>query len=514
MKLFRRMTALFLGCVLLAGTALAHAQGWDSLTSVYLDQDSDVYFALSAQFEELVPYGEQTVEMFNSALRNVSVSSRIAKDETTLEINVAGDPVIDLAEKTVAHGTELTTGLLPKRVLTSAASAMDALSGNADEAQFDFLSAVDELEGCYQALTDAITPYAEEKKASYTIKGVAPSRWSRIARLSPEQSAELAPLIARVLGCGMDEEFRRQLSEATYGKGFIVGLYQTEQGGEDLAVYIKGDMTFADGGKRALSYQWAFTEKNGERIDTLKFEMKKAKAPRDDRIISASYKRIGTQEQLKLKGEFSARITDPLLGETRTTTLTHDLSGKASGGARTVEGSVSRAVRTAKGESAATVTTTVKPQLTLTAEDGSAVLSGTAEVQRKTGKDVAMSAVLTFDEEPADLITSGDIYIVTEDMMPPSSLTQNMASDDPEDYLVGKPPIYYSAHTVPQSTVTVDLDAADEETMAALTDEMAQNLAGRLLVAISKLPEEDTALLRDNMSEEDYAAFLALVEGL
>ena len=98
--------------------------------------------------------------------------------------------------------------------------------------------------------------------------------------------------------------------------------------------------------------------------------------------------------------------------------------------------------------------------------------------------------------------------------MPPSSLTQNMASDDPEDYLVGKPPIYYSAHTVPQSTVTVDLDAADEETMAALTDEMAQNLAGRLLVAMSKLPEEDTALLRDNMSEEDYAAFLALVEGL
>ena len=170
MKLFRRMTALFLGCVLLAGTALAHAQGWDSLTSVYLDQESDVHFALSAQFEELVPYGEQTVEMFNSALRNVSVSSHIARDETTLEINVAGDPVIDLAEKIVANGTELTTGLLPKRVLTSTASAMDALSGNADEAQFDFLSAVDELEGCYQALTDAITPYAEEKKASYTIK--------------------------------------------------------------------------------------------------------------------------------------------------------------------------------------------------------------------------------------------------------------------------------------------------------------------------------------------------------
>jgi len=240
--------------------------------------------------------------------------------------------------------------------------------------------------------------------------------------------------------------------------------------------------------------------------------MKKAKAPKDDRIISATYRRAASGESMKLKGESSARITDPDLGQTVTTTLTHDLKGSAEGENRTVEGSLSAAVRTAVGEKAQTVTTTVKPNVQILSMDGSAVLSGTASVERKTGKEVTLSAQLAFDEEPAELLTSGAVYIVTEDMMPPSSLTQNLEKNDPDDYLVGKPPIGYTVHTAPDSRVTVDLDA--EDGMDSLMDELSQNLAGKLLIALSKLPEEDTALLRDSMSEEDYAAFLALVEGL
>ena len=512
MNLFKRIAALALGCALLASTALASPFAMDHQTESWLSEAGDVRFAVSAQFEELVPYGETTIGLFNDVLKHVSIASQISDAETTLEINVAGDPVIDLKETKAENGTELTTGLLKNRTLTSRASAMDALSGNAEEAKFDFFAAVSELEGCYQALTDAIIPYAEEKKASYTIKGVAPSKWSRIARLTPEQSQELAPLIAQVLGCGMDDAFRQQLAGATYAKGFIVGLYQTEQNGQDLAVYIKGDMTFEDGAKRALSYQWAFTTKeSGERIDTFKFELKKAKAPKDDRIISASCKRTAA-DALKVKGESSARITDPEEGVTVTTTLTHDLSGKADGDDRTLTGSVSCAVRTAKGDKASTVTTTVKPELSLVSADGSGVLSGKARLEQKTGKDVTLSAVLTFDEEPAELIQSGEMYIVTEDMMPPSSLTQNLHADEPEDFLVGKPPIGYTAYTAPKSPVTVDLDTADESAMAVLMDEMSQNLAGKLLIALSKLPKEDAAILHDNL--EDYAAFLALVEGL
>jgi len=301
-----------------------------------------------------------------------------------------------------------------------------------------------------------------------------------------------------------------------------VGLYQTKEGGEDLAVYIKGDMTFADGAKRTLSYQWAFADKeDGERVDTFKFEMKKAKAPKDDRIISATYRRAASGESMKLKGESSARITDPDLGQTVTTTLTHDLKGSAEGENRTVEGSLSAAVRTAVGEKAQTVTTTVKPDLKLTSSEGSGVLSGTASVDVKKGKQEQLSAVIAFDEEPAEVFAhaaeTGMLYIVTEDMMPPSSLTQNMdemEEEEPDDFLVGKPPIGYESHTAPEEETTVELDTLAEADEAALLEELSQNLAGKLLIALAKLPAEDSLLLQDNMSEEDYAAFLSLIEGL
>ena len=516
MNLLKRITAVCLGCILLSASALADGFGLDASTSAWLGAETDVRFALSVQFETLDPYGESTVDMMNALLKHMSVTAETDVQKTALALNVAGDPVIELTEKTVENGTELTTGLLPNRVLTSRGSAIDAftaLPSGASGPSFDFFAAVDALEGCYQQLTDAIVPYAEEKKANYTIKNVASSKWSRIARLTPEQSTEIAPLIAQVLGCGMDEKFQKQLLSATYGKGFIVGLYQTKEDGDDLAVYIKGDMTFSDGAKRTLSYQWAFaTKENGERVDTFKFEMKKAKAPKDDRIISASYKRTAAEDAMKLKGESSARITDPDLGQTVTTTLAHDLSGKREGDVRKVSGNLSRAVRTAAGEKAQTITTTVKPDVQLLSMEGSTVLSGTAQVEKKTGKEVTLSAALSFDEEPAELLTSGAVYIVTQDMMPPSSLTQNLETDEPDDYLVGKPPIGYTAHPAPENRTTVDLDA--EDGMDSLMDELSQNLAGKLLIALSKLPEEDTALLRDAMSEADYAAFMALVEGL
>ena len=228
-----------------------------------------------------------------------------------------------------------------------------------------------------------------------------------------------------------------------------------------------------------------------------------------ERLIQGA---VADESAMKLKGESSARLTDPDQGQTVTTTLTHDLTGKDDGGSRALEGSLSVSVRTAVGDKAQTVVTTVKPDVSLLSVDGSAVLCGTAHVEQKTGKTVTLSADVTFDEEPAELLTSGAVYIVTEDMMPPSSLTQNLEKDDPDDYLVGKPPIGYTAHTAPESRVTVNADEA--EGMDSLMDELSQNLAGKLLIALSKLPEEDTALLRDSMSEEDYAAFLALVEGL
>ena len=98
--------------------------------------------------------------------------------------------------------------------------------------------------------------------------------------------------------------------------------------------------------------------------------------------------------------------------------------------------------------------------------------------------------------------------------MPQSSLSQNETPVDgvDSDYLVGQPPIGYQIYEVPDTMQTYDLDSAQVEQLEALRSEMYQNLAGRLLAALAKLPAEDVALLADNMSEEDYAAFLDLVE--
>lgn len=518
--LLRRTLALLMGCMLLPGSTGAFALGLSGMGSIYLNTD-DMRFAVSAQLRELLPYGEQAIENLNAALKHVSVAADVTGNDATLEIHVAGDPVVSLRETATTGGTQLTTPLLPNRVLTSADSAMDALIGaEQEEAKFDLFAAIEELQGCYQQLTDAILPYAEEKAANYTIKNIAPSRWSRIARLTPEQSAELAPLIAQVLGCGMDKAYREQLAQATYGKGFIVGLYQTAQNGEDLAVYIKGDVILADGARRALSYQWAFTTKDsGERVDTFKYEMTRAKAPKDDRVISALYKRIDTEGQFKLDGESSVKMVDGEAGVTVTTTASHKLSGKADGDTRSFAGEMSTAVKTTQDGQTETVATTITPELSLIASEGGGVLTGTATVEQKTGKTTHFSAVLTFDKEPAftSAMDSGTLFVVTEDMMPASSLTQNLEEEEtvePKKAQALQTPIGYVSHTAPESETTVDLDTLSEPDSAALMDELSQNLAGKLLIALSKLPAEDTALLRDNLSEEDYAAFEALVEGL
>lgn len=512
----KRGCALLLCMALACGTALADMAGLDWAAGSYLDGYEDMQFHVTAQIESLTPYGDGTLEMMNALLNNLSVGAQLTGESSEISFCVAGDPIVTLKEEQTDDGTQLTTSLLPNRTLVSSESAIDALSGfEQEESKFDFFTAIREVEGCYQALTDAIIPYAEEKAASYSIKNVGSSRWSRIARLTPEQGVELAPLIAQVLGCGMDAAFREQLAAMTYQKGFIVGLYQTKEGGDDLAVYIKGNVTFPDGAQRAISYQWAFAVNDkGQRVDTYKFDMTKNNSPRDNREISASCKRSTDAGTLLVDGTSKAIIRDPETNIVTTTTITHDLSGK--NGA--ITGAVSHAVRTAQGETASTTTLTITPDLQLTEAEGSAVLSGTAHVEQATGKNVHVSLDLLFDEQAADdfiaAAETGTLFVVVDERLPQSSLTQNLdfGKDEPEEYLVGKPPIGYTDYTAPAAETTVDLNSISDTELASLTDELTQNLAGHLLIAIARLPDEATALIRDNLSEADYAAFLELLE--
>ncbi len=534
-RIGRHIAALLLAASLLAGSACAAGFGLDEALDGYLDVNSDVRYGFSIKLGTLLPYGDGPVELLNGVLKHINVAVHMTQEGETAALCVDNASVAELTQRNTAGGTELSTTLLPNRTLTSAASAMDAISGaEAQEPAFDALRAIREAEACYAALTDAIAPYAEEKKANYKIKEIGHSKWSRIARLTTEQSAELAPLIARVLGCGMDGAFREQLNAMTYGKGFIVGLYQDAQNGADMAVYMKGNVTFADGSTRALSYQWAFAT-GEQRKDTYKFELTKSKSPAESRVISASYARRDQEGDFLLKGSASTAVKAG--GTTRTTVVEHDLAGGGTADARTLKGSVKTTCKATGSEAAPTQSTVVTPDIRLTSSEGSGVLSGTVDLENLTDKDVTLSLTLTFDEgiaqALADAADSGMLFAVTDGgqaeyaPMPESSLTQNErqdgAADDgadggadggADDYLVGQPPIGYAAYTAPETMQVVDLDAADAQQLESLMSEMAQNLAAKLLVALAGLPQEDAGLISDNMSQEDYNAFLKLVEGL
>lgn len=524
-KGWKALAAFLLALMLPLGGACASIAGLDETLAGYLDTDGDLRYSFALQVGTLLPYGEETLTMMNGVLEHIRVaaSETDAGAESTLALCVDGESVMDLNQHKAGESTSLTTSLLPNRTLVSGGSPLDLLMGTENgEAEFDALLAIQQVEGCYQTLTDAILPYAEQKKANYKIKDIATSRWSRIARLTTEQSTELAPLIAQVLGCGMDAAFRAELEKMTYSKGFIVGLYQSEENGEDLAVYIKGTVTMGDGTTRQLSYQWAFTGDAAERIDTYKFELTQGKGDAENRTISATYRRGEAEGAFSVKGEWSAAIKRGT--STVTTTVEHDLTGASGSGDRTLEGTVITAVKTAADGETETVTTTLTPAMKLSSAQEGEILTGTVALEEMTGKNVTKALTFTFDEEPvqvtdqpeesADMASAAEDGEPVYDPMPQSSLSQNEEPVDgvDSDYLVGQPPIGYQIYEVPDTMQTYDLDTAQADQLEALRGELYQNLAGRLLTALAKLPAEDAALLADNLSEEDYAAFLELAQ--
>lgn len=511
----KRFLALALTLCLMMGGAACASELSDISRALegYWPDDTELHFSLTAELKTLTPYVDETVAMMNGLLKHMSVEAKTGPDSTAFSMAVAGDPVVSLTEERTESGWQLTTPLLPNRTLTSAQELVQA--EEEDEPAFDLLAAIDEAEGCYQALTDAIAPYAEEKKANYKIKDVGSAKWSRIARLTKDQSAQLAPLIADVLCCGLDSEYRQIVQGLTYGKSFIVGLYQTGEGGDDIAVYIKGNVTLAGGGTRTLSFQWAFSEDdNGKRVDTWKFELGKGK--KGGREIAATLKRQ-TGSSFLMDGECQTVVRADSSNITHI--QTYNLSGKG--------GSVSgKAVFTRKETDESTVETVYTPDLSLTEGEGTAVLSGTVEVQQTVGKNTTLAYSLRFDDQPAQALESavenGSLYAVDEPAviitLPESSLTQNIeepeAPAEPQDYLVGTPPVGMTAYTAPDAMQTLDVDSLTAEEQQALMDEMSQNLAGRLLIALARLPKEDLALIQNNMYEEDFSAFLQLIDSL
>lgn len=520
MKKIKWFCSFVLVICMLTGGASAQLTGIDETLSEYLGVNDEMRFSMNLQFEQLMPFADETLTKINSILSHLNIKSSVVTGSedvnSTIRLAVDDDALFELTEVQNESGSTLETTLLKNRILTSAGSAMDAISGNTagDEIAFDGLEALREAEANYQALTDAIVPYAEEKSANFKIDKVGYARWVRLAKLDTEASAELAPLICAVLGSGMDDAFREQLSQMTFRGTLTVALYQLKEGGDDIAVYIKGDVAFADESKRTLNYLWAFASTDSQRKDTYKFEMKTEQRPTDNRVIAASYTRVLSDKAMSVKGSHTTTLRAPDVNNV--TKVEHLLSGDVDENTKTVVGTQITTVKDTADDTTTTKTTTYAPDLMLTSSEGSGVLTGNVRFTQTEGKKETSNLMVIFDEASAEdfmgEVESGSLFAV-ESTMPQSSLDQNEEfTDEPQDeYLVGAPPLGMSSFQAPSEMVSVDLDSISQEQMDKLKQEMFQELAGRMVIAVSKLPISDIGLLSDGLTTEDYTALLKLL---
>lgn len=523
--------ALILCLCLTAGAAPAKADALDmvNLLSPWIEGD-EAQLSVSYEIKNLLPYNDSTLTLLNNVLKHITVEGRVSGNDTSMGISVDGDSLFTLEETQENGRSVLRTELLPNRELTSAQNALDALfpeDENAEPAEegtdalpggsFDLNAALTEAEACYRQLTDAIQPYAEEKKANYTIKNVGKGKWVRLAKLTAEQAEALKPQIAAVLSCGMDEAFRQQMESLTLKKGFTVALYRTAEDGDDLAVYIKGNAAIEDV-NYTIAYQWAFARgENGNDTDTYKLEFNRPKGKIDKRTAEASRSQSVSEDGRKLTVQSSLELKEGKL--TLTTTRKYDLTGRDADGGTAVSGSIVDTVKQqdSKEKTSSTTSTELVPEL----KWAGGVLSGTVNVARLNGKTPAGEYVLHFGDTSFDPVQALAAASSSDDSAPTvqitidgSSVQQNtdtLQAMQSGSYQVGETPVGVTEYTAPSTLTTVDLDTADAAALAALQGELFQRAAGKLLPALAALPDGDSALLSDSMSDEDYQAFLNLL---
>lgn len=525
-----RFLALALCLCLTAGAVPAKADALDmvELLSPWIEGD-EAQVSVSYELKKLPPYNDSTLTLLNNVLKHITVEGRVSGDDTSMGISVDGESLFTLEETRENGRSVLRTELLPNRELTSAQSALDALFSEKENDEpaeeeadalpagaFDLNTALAEAEACYRQLTDAIQPYAEEKKANYNIKNVGKGKWVRLAKLTAEQAETLKPQIAAVLSCGMDEAFRRQMQSLTLKKGFAVALYRTAEDGDDLAVYIKGNAAIEDV-NYTIAYQWAFARgDNGSDKDTYRMEFNRPKGKIDKRTAEASRTQSVSEDGRKLTVQSSLELKEGKL--TLTTTRKYDLTGREADGGTAVSGSIVDTVRQqdSKEKTSSTTSTELAPDL----KWAGGVLSGTVNVARLNGKTPAGEYVLHFGDTSFDPIQalaaagSDDSAPTVQITVDGSSVQQNadaLQAMQSGSYQVGENPVGVTDYAAPSTLTAVDLDTADASALAALQGELFQRAAGRLLPALAALPDGDSALLADAMSDEDYQAFLNLL---
>ena len=332
-----------------------------------------------------------------------------------------------------------------------------------------------------------------------------------------------------VLSSGMDAAYRSEIAQATFEKGFIVALYQNADN-QDICVYLKGNIDYPDGTVRKLTWQWAFNTNGLKRKDMFTYKVSKLNGTADTRTVEATC----TQESLSNQFSILSRAETSLkrAGTTDTCVEKINLSGeKDKANAVTCKGELSQECTRSPEDAEVRSTEKASVDLTFTPEGSGSALTGTIGYQTLLDKVVQKEINLTFaapsaltadTEEPAEaevIVTSPATE--TTASVGQSSIDQldadtseTAGAEEHTDYLVGSAPIGLKTYTPPQTLTAVDMDSANVQTLESILAEAAQNFAGKLLIAVANLPEEDAGLLKDGMTEQDYAAFQSLIDAL
>ncbi len=472
---FKRIAIIL--CLLLCITTGASATlaSLDEALAPLLDGRGAVALSAAMTVKTLMPFDETRLELINRVLGHARLDARIDHgtdaDNTAFQLSLGSQTLLEMNEQNRAGAYLLQTSLLPNRMLFSTqASPIDTLlSSSAAEAAgpaedtglntsdveeaFDMLGAVQELEGCYRALIDKTVPLTEKNTPNYTIENIGRGRISYVAHLTAEQSGALLPELRAVLSCGMDAEYRAELSQITFEPGFVVALYQNTDA-EDICVYIKGSAVYPGGDVRTLKWQWAYTP--DRKTQTFTFEAARESGTRDSRVIDAILKRKEKDGSYSLQCETTVNLRRSSVNEKSVLTL--DLQGKT-GDTLTCKGSAERVTTgTEGGESTGETETDVTFDLALAQADAVSELTGTAAYKTIKNDTVLTELELDFlpaaaavsdteaeTPEPANSAPAVEIYIIPADpavaqltaQTPTTTAEENRK--EPSEFLVGAP---------------------------------------------------------------------------
>ncbi|MBE0600890.1 MAG: hypothetical protein IH607_03820 [Firmicutes bacterium] len=534
-------------CILLGITTGASASlaSLEDALSPLLSGQGPVKASARLTVKTLMPFDDTRIGLINRVLAhtqlNLLLDDGTDESATGFHLSLGGETLFEVTERLSEGAYLMQTSLLPNRMLFSTrTSPMDTLLLSQEEEEtvqensldpntsdveeaFDMLTAVEELRACYRALTDKTILLTEQNKVSYAIDNIGKGRYSYVAKLTGDQSNALLSELRAVLSCGMDAQYRAEIANSTFARGFTVALYR-DADEQDISLYMKGTILYPDGDRRKLKWQWSFTPDG--KTQTFEHKVSREEGRRDTRNIDAILKRSEGETNYALECETTSNLRRG--GKNETSTLTIDLSG-GTGDVMSCKGSVTRETGgTYNGEDLDDTATIVTVDLQLKPGQPSAELTGTASYSRQTNGTAYTELDISFIQTaqtaqdntaaqsgaPADVeisILPADTAAAIENAQSPTQIGE-IAQDDSAEFLVGTPPAGLYAYEIPAEMITIHMDNTQRNIHQSLMNEAAQRLASNLVTAILNLPANDRALLADGMTETDYAIFLAMLD--